>query len=213
MVKAGRTRTASEGVAAVLRRASRSAGATLGRLGFTQGENKRPLPGDDVVPDAQVVRTYSAPVPAPPKDVWPWVVQLGQERGGFYSYARLENLVGCDITNAQRVVPEWQQREVGGEFRLHPDVALRVASVDPGRAFVVTSLGGERGAGMPEFGFSWAFVVEHEGEASRLVVRERYSAPDAKARAVIAASRPVAALMTEAMLRGIRSRATRATRP
>ena len=60
--------------------------------------------------------------------------------GGFYSYDLLENLVGCDIQSAERVVPEWQSIEVGDEVHLHPEVGLIVAVVEPGRALVL--LGG-----------------------------------------------------------------------
>jgi hypothetical protein len=69
--------------------------------------------------------------------VWLWIAQLGQGRGGFYSYDALENLVGCHIHSADRVVPEWQNLKVGDQVNLHPEVRLGVAVMEPGRALVL----------------------------------------------------------------------------
>ncbi len=89
------------------------------------------------MPRASITATRAISVAVAADDVWPWIAQLGQGRGGFYSYDFLENLVGCDMHNADRVVPEWQSIAVGDDVRLHPDVALRVAAVDPGTALVL----------------------------------------------------------------------------
>ncbi len=62
------------------------------------------------------------------------VAQLGQERGGFYSYEWLENLAGCEMRNADRIHPEWQQREVGELVMLHPANGLEVTRFEPGRS-------------------------------------------------------------------------------
>jgi hypothetical protein len=67
-----------------------------------------PLPGDDLVPDPGYEHTRD--VRAPAEEVWPWLAQIGQGRGGFYSYEWLENLAGCDIHNADEIRPEWQRR-------------------------------------------------------------------------------------------------------
>jgi hypothetical protein len=66
--------------------------------------------------------------------VWPWLAQLGRDRGGFYSYEWLENLAGCQMQNADRVHPEWQHRELGETVHLHPAGGLRVSVFQPGRA-------------------------------------------------------------------------------
>ncbi|MEU4245061.1 hypothetical protein [Actinoplanes sp. NPDC026619] len=70
-------------------------------------------------------------------DVWPWIVQLGQGRGGFYSYDSLENLVGCDIHSALQINPDWQRLDVGDPVRLAPELALTVAVVKPPRTLVL----------------------------------------------------------------------------
>ena len=70
--------------------------------------------------------------------MWPWLVQIGQTRGGFYSYEWLENLVVCDMYNADRVVLEWQDPKVGDEVWLHPNAPpLKVLIIEPGRTIVL----------------------------------------------------------------------------
>src|SRR4051812_23088582 len=63
------------------------------RWGATDEEAGEPLPGDDLRSDANVVATHAITIDAPAADVWPWLVQIGRGRGGFYSYTWLENLV------------------------------------------------------------------------------------------------------------------------
>lgn len=80
--------------------------------------------------------THTIQVDAPAEGVWPWVAQIGADRGGFYSYQWLENLIGCQVRNAGTIHPEWAARE-GAELSLHPKApALRIVSVEPGRALV-----------------------------------------------------------------------------
>ena len=78
------------------------------RWGATGDEVSRKLPGDDIVPHPKGGYTHAITIRAPRNEVWLWVVQLGQARGGFYSYDFLENLVGCDIHTVDRIVPEYQ---------------------------------------------------------------------------------------------------------
>jgi hypothetical protein len=87
------------------------------RWGATYEELNTALPGDELVPDADLTATRAVTVDAGAGDVWPWIAQLGQGRGGFYSYDVLENLVGLDIHSADRIVPEWQGIEVGDEVK------------------------------------------------------------------------------------------------
>src|SRR5437773_482213 len=100
--------------------------------------------------------TRAITVHAGAEHVWPWIAQLGQARGGFYSYDFLENLVGCNIHSADRVVPEWQDIKPGDEVRLHPDVALEVAAVNTGRWLVLRGGVPDENA-PPPFDFTWAF--------------------------------------------------------
>jgi hypothetical protein len=166
------------------------------------------LPGDELLHNPNVVATRAIAVSRSPDVVWPWIAQLGQGRGGFYSYDFLENLVGCDIHSADRIVPEWQHVEVGDEVRLAPKVALRVALVDRGRALV---LRGTVPLGRtPPFDFTWAFVLSEQPDGTtRLLSRERYTYTRWWAALVIEPTQLLSFVMSRKMLHGIRDRAER----
>ncbi|HEY6396239.1 MAG TPA: hypothetical protein VIX82_02175 [Solirubrobacteraceae bacterium] len=168
------------------------------------------LPGDDLVSLANVTATRAVTVRAAVADVWPWIAQLGQGRGGFYSYDFLENLLGCDIHSADRIVPEWQSIDVGAELKLHPQVALMVAIAEPGRALVLH--GGVPIGKLPApYDFTWAFVVHEQSDgATRLVVRERYGYSRRWAGLIVEPAEFISFVMSRRMLRGIRARAERA---
>jgi hypothetical protein len=104
------------------------------RWGAEPEDENRELPGDQLLPKDGKRITRAVTIEAPVEEVWPWVAQLGQDRGGFYSYEWLENLAGCEMKNADRIHPEWQHRELGETVRLHPAGGLRVAVFEPGRA-------------------------------------------------------------------------------
>lgn len=196
------------------------------RWGATDDEVWGALPGDSLLPSANLVATRATTVGASAEAVWPWLAQIGQEKGGFYSYAWLEDLVGCEIVNADRVVPEWQHVEVGDEVHLAPQLALRVAVVEPGRALVLAGISDEAttdatgraegevgppgtpaGPGAP-YDFVWAFTVHDMGDGtSRLVVRERYRYRAPWALLVVEPVEVVSWLMHRKMLDGIRRRA------
>ena len=108
--------------------------------GATTEESREPLPGDELIHDAGLVATRAITIEAVPEAVWPWVVQIGADRGGFYSYDRLENLAGCNLRSADSVVPEWQHLAPGDLVRLHPQVALTVASVEPNHSLVLRAV-------------------------------------------------------------------------
>lgn len=180
------------------------------RYGTAPEEEYAILPGDDLVPDADLVATRAISIDAPPAAVWPWVVQLGQDRGGFYSYDVLENLAGCEIHSADHVVAEWQDVAVGDVVRLHPELGLPVAVVTPNEALVLHGEGPVDADGAMPFDFVWAFVLRAlPGGRTRLVVRERYAYRAAWAGCVVEPVSWVSFVMTERMLRGIRDRAER----
>lgn len=133
--------------------------------GATAAERRRSLPGDELVPAPAVQSTRAVTIAAPAADVWSWLVQLGQGRGGFYSYDWLENLAGCDLLSADRIHPEWQNVRAGDFIRAMPATAMpeagwRVARLDAGRALVLAGWG--------------AFVVEPlDAATTRLIARSR----------------------------------------
>ena len=173
----------------------------------------RPLPGDEIVPTPQWGWTHGVEIDAPPDAVWPWVAQIGADRGGFYSYQWLENLAGCRVRNAERVHPEWQVRP-GGRMVLHPEVPpLEIAAVDSGRFFVAHAPASADAvaAGAPWVAASWLFLVEPLGE-SRCRVVSRYRCAHSDDLAMRAAFgpallEPIGFAMDRGMLRGIRRRA------
>jgi hypothetical protein len=177
------------------------------RWGSTPGELAATLPGDELMPRASITATRAISVAAAAADVWPWIAQLGQGRGGFYSYDFLENLVGCDMHNADKVVPEWQSIAVGDDVRLHPDVALRVAAVDPGTALVLRG-GIPMGTVAPPYDFTWAFAVRAQADGTtRLVVRERYAYTRWWSALLVEPVQLISFIMSRRMLLGIRRRA------
>ncbi len=93
--------------------------------GANEVESAMPLPGDELVPNPSYRSTRALTIEAPVEDVWPWLAQLGQDRGGFYSYTWLENLMLADIHNAWSVNPKWQVRREGELLPLtSPDYPL-----------------------------------------------------------------------------------------
>jgi len=174
------------------------------------------LAGDDLVPDATVVETRGVDIGAPPDAVWPWLVQMGFNRAGWYSY----DVVDMKGASVDRIIPELQQLAVGDLVPNSPDTAFAVRVLDPGRALVlyadeklveeqVAAAQERKAAGdaveatpanlraagkmmpaMPGFAASWAFVLRplDDGRGTRLVerFRVRMPTPDGPAAGVMA---------------------------
>jgi hypothetical protein len=190
------------------------------RWGATGAELTQALPGDLLVARPREQTTRAITIEAPAATVWPWLVQMGQGRGGLYSYEMLENLLGCDIHNADRIVPEWQDTAVGDRVRIYPEGSgpppYTVAEIVPGTALVTghsTDPGGVPDQVTPQTQWSdtWAFILQPVDERStRLIVRARSSYQDPVMRAVMAVIEPGYFLMERGMLAGIKARAERA---
>ena len=179
------------------------------RWGATDAEANESVPGDDLIANADLTATRAITIRALAGQVWPWIAQLGQERGGFYSYDWLENLARCDIHSADRIVPEWQDVVVGDEVRLAPEVSLVVCSVEPRRSLVLRG-GIPIGNSAPPYDFTWAFALcDGPDETTRLLVRERYAYTRPWARLVVEPAEVVSFVMSRKMLRGIKDRAER----
>ena len=179
------------------------------RWGTTDKESEEQLPGDDPIENADITATRAITIRASADQVWPWIAQLGQGRGGFYSYDFLENLVGCDIHSADRIVPEWQDVEVGDEVRFAPGVGLAVASLEQGRSLVLRG-GVPIGNTPAPYDSTWAFVLRDEpSKTTRLLVRERYAYTRPWARLIVEPTEVLSFVMSQKMLRGIKARAER----
>jgi len=182
------------------------------RWGATDKESEGSLSGDDLIENADITATRAITIRASADQVWPWIAQLGQGRGGFYSYDFLENLVGCDIHSADRIVPEWQDVEVGDEVRFAPGVGLAVASLEQGRSLVLRG-GVPIGNTPAPYDSTWAFVLRDEpNETTRLLVRERYAYTRPWARLIVEPTEVLSFVMSQKMLRGIKDRAERSLR-
>lgn len=154
------------------------------RWGTTDKETEKNLPGDDLVPQAKLTATHAVTIQAPPSQVWPWLVQIGQGRGGFYSYDFIENSMGLDIHSTQGIMPQYQDLQAGDTVPLSPDgFGIPVAIIEPPRTLVL--FGDSRQAGPGEvvpvlkpgdyLAARWGFYLfELEDGSTRLV--ERFSA-------------------------------------
>lgn len=177
--------------------------------GATDEEAGAALAGDDLITAPDLTATRAITIHAPADLIWPWIAQLGQGRGGFYSYDWLENLLGLDMHSADRVVSEWQQIQAGDQIRLAADVGLAVAIAEPGRALVIRG-GIPMGAVPCPYDCTWGwFLREARDGTTRLVVRERYAYTRRWAPLLLEPVQVISFVMTQRMLRGIKERAER----
>jgi hypothetical protein len=179
--------------------------------GTTKEECDTALPGDELVSQPVVQTTEGIWIDAPASAVWPWLVQMGQDRGGMYTYERLENLVGLQHRNADRIHPEWQHLAVGDVIRLVPrgwmglrnGIALPVVALVEGESIVLRL----QPPDVPVDGV-WSFhVVAHWEDRCRLLVRTRARMRVPGEALGAEAAGPVMSLLTRGMLQGIKRRA------
>lgn len=181
------------------------------RWGASDDELRLSLPGDELLATTNLVATRAVTVVATPAEVWPWIAQLGQGRGGFYTYDRLENLVGAGIHSADSIVSEWQHLNVGDDVKLAPEVALTTARVEPEQALVLRGAV-QMGKMAAPYDFTWAFVLNEKPDGTtRLLVRERYTYRRMWAALIVEPTAVISFVMTQRMLRGIRDRAQRSS--
>ncbi len=195
------------------------------RWGATDEELARPMPGDELVKKPKLGYTRAITIDAPADEVWPWLAQLGQGRGGFYSFDGLENLIGCDIHSADRIVPEHQELAPGDIVRSGQDhhICWVVMEVNPRHHLVMQGAGTPAEVEIPDVvddipsqGYAastWQWVVEPavDGVRTRVIVRQRctYSPRQVLLWRIV---EPLNFVMEREMLRGIRDRAERAAR-
>jgi hypothetical protein len=189
------------------------------RWGLTPELVARSYPGDLLVPDPTWSWTHGIEIGASSSRVWPWVAQIGADRGGFYSYQWLENLAGCNVRNAEAVHPEWEAK-VGQKLSLHPDPAaphLQIVAIERGKCLVASGApdAEAKATGKPWTAASWLFFIESLNE-SRCRVISRYRAAcsdDFATRLAFGPTliEPVGFAMDRRMLLGIKQRAEHAS--
>ena len=165
-----------------------------------EAERRWQLEGDDLV-DARAQLTHSIVIDAPPKDVWPWLLQMGGQRGGWYSWDRLDN---GGVKSADRIVPELQHLSVGDVVPARPTgtEGFEVKRIIPERALVLGGLS-------PDWEGTWAFVLEPMGPDRTLLVT-RYRAaypPNVKMATMLPLYTALHAFMEKKQLRTIKHHA------
>lgn len=165
------------------------------RWGATDAEAHGALPGDDLLPGA-ATSTRAIAIAAPVEAVWPWLVQIGWGRAGWYSYDWIDN---DGRPSAEAVVPDWQGLSVGDRLPMTPDLGFVVQQLAPPHLLVALSDDGST---------SWCLRVASDGAGSRLVSRFRDRTPLTPASALWKlVADPGVFIMERKMLKGIAARA------
>lgn len=173
--------------------------------GSTAEERRRALAGDTVEPAADYVTTRALTIRAPAETIWPWLIQMGQDRAGFYTHNWVERLLRSGIRDVTEIHPEWQHIEVGDLVRTNRDIRGKamgwpVVAVDPGRSLVVTSRSLPAG--------TYAFVLDPlDAGTTRLVVRDRARWKVVEWPFAALVYEPLHAYMETGLLKGVRQRA------
>ena len=189
------------------------------RWGARPEEVERVFTGDEFVLNPQIKATHAVTVHAPVDKVFPWLVQMGQGRGGFYSVEAIENgIFELDIHNADRILPEYQELRVGDRVSLGRGVFARVAVIEPLKHLILraTAHGDEHEEGaLPlkkgeTLNMTWAFFTETMDDGdTRLIERFRVEFTPTLANSVMFYGfiEPGAFFMERSMLLGIKARA------
>lgn len=199
------------------------------RWGATDDEVPRPLPGDDLVPHPMVETTHAITIHAPAADVWPWLVQMGYDRGWWYTDARWYCLLETALwkakphTSAECIRPELQGLSLGDTVPDGPPgtAFFTVAALEPQKVLALFSTSHllfmapaavRDNARLGLYGnFSWVFVLDEQaGGGTRLIVRTRASyGPRLFRTLTLPLLYPGDFLLARMMLRTIRQRVER----
>ena len=170
--------------------------------GATAEEADRAMPGDDLLPEPDLLSTRAITIAAAPSTVWPWLVQMGSGRGGAYSYDWIENLFGLQMHSADEILPQFQRLAVGDVLPVGPTgPGMRVEICDPEQALVFRSEDGN---------WVWIFCLYTYWLGTRLVSRNRIAVPDhSLTRRLVnrAVMEPGSLVMERRMLMGLKERA------
>lgn len=183
--------------------------------GTTKEECRLTLPGDEFAAQPGVRSTEAVWIDAPPDAIWPWLVQIGQDRAGLYTFEAVQNLLGLRYHNADRIHPEWQRLSPGDVVRLAPEgwlgmrrgLSMRVARVVDKEAIVL------RGS-PPDFPWDavWSFHIQPRWEdRCRMLARTRARMRHPGEVLSTELAGPVTALVTRGLLLGIKHRVEGAT--
>ncbi len=181
------------------------------RRGATDEEVAGVLPGDEMVPPGASRSTMATTIAATPEQIWPWLVQIGWSRAAFYSYNRIEGLLGMDLHNADRVHLEWQNLTVGDTMWMsHPRLSYlfpetKAVMIHPNHALVF-AIYGQPDSTDPSG--AWSFVLEPvDDQSTRLIARLQICPPPLLGKLVIYGfMEPAHFFMQDGMFRGLKER-------
>ncbi len=190
------------------------------RHGATDAEAAAGMPGDNLVKQPKLGYTRAITIEAPPAQLWPWLAQIGQGRGGLYSYDGLENLVGCDIHSADNVLAEHQDLNEGDIIRSGPDKfpCWMVMDIKAPRHLVLLGAGTPAQIAVPDVvdeipakdyaasTWQWQLLPRADETQTRLVVRQRLTFSPGQ-RLIWRLVEPVNFAMEHKMLEGLKARA------
>lgn len=172
--------------------------------GATRAERERSMPGDGVLSDPGLQTTRAITVKTSPRDIWPWLVQMGpRPRAGVYTYDWIERLLGIDIENSNRILPEFQHLSPGEFFQLNKkSQGLMVLEVQPEHSLVLQWV---------PAGSTWTFALYPEdANTTRLISRNRIPGGGPMFwLGMVPFMEPGSLVMERKMLRGIKERAER----
>ncbi|AEV70668.1 hypothetical protein MycrhN_0016 [Mycolicibacterium rhodesiae NBB3] len=184
--------------------------------GTTKEECQMFLDGDDLIAGPVLRSTEAVWIDAPPEAIWPWLVQMGQDRGGLYTFEKLENFAGLRYVNADRIHPEWQHLAPGDEIRLvpkhwmglHEGFVLQVAEVADQESMVLRASAGRQSN--REWNVVWSFhVIPHWDDRCRLLIRIRTPLRRPGQLLVTELAGPATAFVTRGILLGVKRRVAR----
>lgn len=191
------------------------------RWGVTDDELTSQMPGDELVTQPQLGYTRAITIDAPPTTVWPWLAQIGQGRGGLYSYDALENLVGCNIHSTDQILDEHQQLDISDIIRSGPDnyPCWMVMAIKPTEHLVLLGAGTPADLSVPDtppavtppkddVAATWQWQLRpHANRAqTRLLVRQRLTYSPGQA-VIWRLVEPINFAMEHKMLKGLKTRA------
>lgn len=181
----------------------------LANWGTTAGERQRSWRGDAFVSPPAQTYTRSVDISAPAQTVWPWLVQFGLGRAGFYSYELLERLAGIPVRNVEVILPACQSLQIGDELKLHPKApGIPVGALERERHICYREAGAGDDGPAPDPRRSWSMYIESTSpDSCRLFLRsciEELRERNLAKRVGLAFEPPIDFVMEQRMLRTIR---------
>jgi hypothetical protein len=169
--------------------------------GATSEELKRTYFGDELITHPIVNWTHGITINAPPDQVWPWIIQIGDTRAAFYSFTFIENMFGQPdlYHNADRIHPEWQNPPIDQGIIID---FLKIKKYEPGKFMLASE-------DTPDMNWTWLWWIEPQGEnATRLLIRMRIEVPGQTSETALGEAIGVSGfVMEQGMFNGLKARA------